>query len=268
MMQFVKEPLRDLVTTRPDLCQSPQRCEEWLLQHCPRFPREVRLLRRALDKGVVADLLDADPTMSWPGVEDRLVQRLVDEAGLTPREARDAVQTWGEALGRFTGSDVPAISFLSTEEPPIDPATQDTGVLPTGVWHMIIAASVGGVGALLAPLLLPLSLPLWVVVGASLVAAIGGGIGGAVGWIIGGGQSSTYISFGGAWITTLVRGLLGAFQGGAGGASVGLLAGYVLTESVLTAMSGAGLGAFVGAGLGTYIGCLIGEWWGRLFSGQ
>jgi hypothetical protein len=83
------------------VCADPGRCRALLLRQNPRHGREVDLLVRALEHGVVAELVAAGAG-PWECWSEPLVTRLIYWAGFTPAAARWAVTSWAVALGVIT----------------------------------------------------------------------------------------------------------------------------------------------------------------------
>src|SRR4029077_11772978 len=66
MIELPSRKLADLLATHgPKLCEHPRRCEELLLEECPQFPRDVRMLTRAQEHGIARDLRASPPGTPW-----------------------------------------------------------------------------------------------------------------------------------------------------------------------------------------------------------
>src|SRR5262249_2628366 len=100
MIDIPRNKLRDVLAAEGlALCHNPRRCETLLRQECPQFPREVRVLIRAQELGLTAELLSAPLDTPWPEIERPLLRGLMDTAGYTEEEARWALHGWARALG-------------------------------------------------------------------------------------------------------------------------------------------------------------------------
>lgn len=92
--------LSDLIVHHGDDLCTDHRLVARLLEQAFERPREVVLLHVACREGVAAELA-GDPNPEVPAMSfQRMVSRLVDDAGLAAGHASWAVKTWAVALGR------------------------------------------------------------------------------------------------------------------------------------------------------------------------
>jgi hypothetical protein len=221
------------------VCRTPRSCELVLTQALSGYPEEARVLSEALRTGVVGELLAPPPGPAWP----ELAGRLEAQAGLSADEARWAVESWGEALGRSAPAAAPLTpSFLGLDAP--SPEASDVKVV---VATTTIVAGGGGLGGALgagmfigamtlthAALKLPFAIDrlgisesrgrtvMTVVCTIIMLAGFfGGALGAAFGWMYGKGtrapwtgfSAAFFAAFGSAAIFGYLFGLLGDFFG-------------------------------------------------------
>ncbi|HYT88669.1 MAG TPA: hypothetical protein VEL76_08170 [Gemmataceae bacterium] len=100
MNDFARQKLSELLTTYGrGLCDEPKRLRALLSDLCPGRRGEVHVLSTALEQGVPQELANASDDLPFQVLVARLSRRLVEEAALTEKAARWAVETWAAALG-------------------------------------------------------------------------------------------------------------------------------------------------------------------------
>jgi hypothetical protein len=237
------------------ICDTPRTCVMVLGQQCSEWPAEKQVLIKALEKGAVAKLKTAQPGQEW----DALTTQLVNGSGLSPADARWAVESWAMALGKHP--EAPVVVAAKPVEP-VNPGIERKGVGHT--MSTTLAVAIGGAsgGAITAMILFTAMLIMAVDVpgapgGISQIVAVfiiliggafgagGGFLGGGGGWMLIHAQSSTLTMNKEDSARWLRRGFMGAFTG-------------ALTGSVLSGYFLGPLGLFFGALLGGFGGALTG----------
>jgi hypothetical protein len=252
------------------LCDDPKRCEALLLEEYPQFSREVRVLIRALERGMIAELRSAAQGTPWEQRSVGPIRRLIQECGYTEDMAKWAVESWGQALGLETREEKPLFGLDSQEltEDPDTPKNSPKGerifpILPRAVWHMFIVGGAGSFGGAVLHALTTHKGSDLLGTGAMVAAFFGGGLGGALGWMFSGGQSWTYDLYGGSTLGRLGLAVLGAFQGAMVGAYIGFVAGAHFSGAEVGAIAGTFLGTMVfSAFLAMVLEWRAASWWG------
>jgi len=130
MNDLPRQKLRELVAQhRHAILDDPQRCEAMLQDRCGEHQREVLVLVRALEEGVVADLLATRGSSPPEALLTRLTRRLQEDLSLSEDVARWAVESWALALGVLPGAEPVPVQALTV--PTLIVSQQEEGHLHT-----------------------------------------------------------------------------------------------------------------------------------------
>jgi F-box protein 11 len=122
MSTATRETLHDLIHQYgPTLCETPFRVEGFLKDLCGEQPRQIHLLKSALEERVAAELLVSSglPTRL---VLERLALRLQDRRVIEAGAARWAVESWAIALGVLPADQATAPTLALASPEPVQPA--------------------------------------------------------------------------------------------------------------------------------------------------
>lgn len=126
-VEDIAAALQGLIVDHGDeICTDHRQVQRLLLQRFERS-REVILLHVATREGVAAELAD-DPQPKVPAMAfQRMVGRLVDDAGLAAGHASWAVRTWATALGRTPPVSTSVASRATDRAAQAPPAMKPSG---------------------------------------------------------------------------------------------------------------------------------------------
>ena len=127
LKETIGSALEEFIVHHGDELTTDHRLVQRLLTDAFERPREVVLLHVACREGVAAELAD-DPDPEVPAmVFQRMVGRLVDDAGLAAGHASWAVKTWAQALGRTPPSSTGLSSAKGRTASDAPPALRPSG---------------------------------------------------------------------------------------------------------------------------------------------